>query len=238
MAFEEPQTACHIAPEGDRCLIVSLGSSVDPVVNRRIHALAERLLAESIPGVLDVVPAFTTVALHYRPEAFGEAPYDALSARIVALMDAGLPALAESAREVRIPVCYGGAFGPDLGDIAERCGCTPDDVVARHVASEHTVGMLGFAPGFPYLFGLDPRLSVPRRATPRTQIPPGSVAIAGGQSAIYPQETPGGWNLIGRTPLKLFDLARNPPCLLAPGDKVRFFAVTADEYQALAVAAA
>ncbi|WIG55610.1 MAG: Allophanate hydrolase 2 subunit 1 [Rhodanobacteraceae bacterium] len=132
-----------------------------------------------------------------------------------------------------IPVCYGGDCGPDIDAIAEHAGLVRDEVIARHAAAEYTVAMLGFAPGFPYLLGLDAALHVPRRATPRTRVPAGSVAIGGAQTGIYPCELPGGWHLIGRTPLALFDPRRDPPCLLAPGDRVRFRAIDAGEFARL-----
>ncbi|MGH8111030.1 MAG: 5-oxoprolinase subunit PxpB [Rhodanobacteraceae bacterium] len=137
----------------------------------------------------------------------------------------------DAARPIEIPVCYGGESGPDLEAVARHAEIDPDQVVARHVAIEYTVAMLGFAPGFPYLLGLDAALHVPRRANPRTRVPAGSVAIGGAQTGIYPGELPGGWNLIGQTPLVLFDPQREPPCLLAPGDRVRFRAVGADEFR-------
>lgn len=135
----------------------------------------------------------------------------------------------DSTRRVEIPVCYGGECGPDIDAVAEYARLSRDEVAARHAAAEYTVAMLGFAPGFPYLLGLDAALQMPRRATPRTRVPPGSVAIGGAQTGIYPRELPGGWHLIGRTPLVLFDPQREPPCLLAPGDRVRFRPIRAQE---------
>ena len=134
---------------------------------------------------------------------------------------------------VEIPVCYDGEFGPDLGEVAEHAKLAQAEVIALHTASEYHVAMLGFAPGFPYLLGLDARLHAPRRASPRTRVPAGSVAIGGAQTGIYPRELPGGWRLIGRTPLTLFDAQRDPPALLAPGQRVRFRAISAQEFAAL-----
>lgn len=131
---------------------------------------------------------------------------------------------------VVIPVCYGGEYGPDLEAVARHARLSRDEVIGRHVAAEYTVAMLGFAPGFPYLLGLDAALHVPRRTDPRTRVPAGSVAIGGGQTGIYPRELPGGWNLIGRTPRVLFDPERNPPCLLAPGNRMRFRAIDAQAF--------
>jgi KipI family sensor histidine kinase inhibitor len=141
---------------------------------------------------------------------------------------------ASAPRVVEVPVCYGGEFGPDLEEVAATCGLAVAEAIALHGASPHVVYMLGFAPGFPYIGGLDPRLAVPRRATPRAKVPAGSVAIARDQTSIYPNESPGGWNLIGRTPVALFDMNADPPCLLQPGDRVRFVAVSARQYDAIA----
>ncbi|HJP98503.1 MAG TPA: 5-oxoprolinase subunit PxpB [Rhodanobacteraceae bacterium] len=133
-------------------------------------------------------------------------------------------------RPIEIPVCYGDEYGPDLDAVAEQVRLARGEVIERHTAAEYTVAMLGFAPGFPYLLGLDPTLHMPRRANPRTGVPAGSVAIGGAQTGIYPRKLPGGWQLIGRTPLVLFDPERQPPCLLAPGNRVRFVAIGPDEF--------
>jgi inhibitor of KinA len=132
-----------------------------------------------------------------------------------------------------LPVCYGGAFGPDLLDLARHCGLGPEEVVARHTGACYQVYLLGFAPGFPYLGGLDPALAAPRRATPRILVARGSVGIAGLQTGVYPLDTPGGWQIIGRTPLALFDAGRAEPCLLRPGDRLRFTAIDAAGYERL-----
>ena len=134
-----------------------------------------------------------------------------------------------TARTVEIPVVYGGDCGPDLDSAAAELGMTAEQLLQRHANGEYTVAMIGFAPGFPYLLGLDPALALPRLATPRTKVAAGSVGIGGAQTGIYPRESPGGWRLIGRTPLVLFDPAREPPALLAPGDRVRFVAVHATD---------
>jgi inhibitor of KinA len=221
---------------GDRCLLVGLGTEVDPATSARVHALVQRLREQPIAGVRDVVPAFTTVALHYRPECFGPTPFATLREQLLERLAAPLEAAADSGRIVEVPVCYGGAgndYGPDLAEVAARCGLSAAEVIERHLASAHRVYMLGFAPGFPFIGGLDPALSMPRRAQPRTRIPPGSVAIAREQTCIYPLETPGGWNLIGRTPLRLFDPAAAPPCRLAPGDAIRFLPIDQADYLAL-----
>jgi len=223
----------RIEAVGDRCLLVGVGNTVDPQTSQRVFALVRRLKEQPIAGVCDIVPAFTTVALHYRPELLGEAPFEALRAAVLERMVAPLETQETAARSIDIPVCYGGEFGPDLDDVANRCGLSSEQVIALHMASAHRIYMLGFAPGFPFIGGLDPALSMPRRSSPRTHIPPGSVGIARDQSCIYPLETPGGWNLIGRTPLRFFDPAATPPCLLAPGDRVRFVRIDEPTYRSL-----
>jgi inhibitor of KinA len=227
----------RIAPLGDRCLIVEFGQEIDLETNLRARAVAEHLLANPIPGVVDVVPAFTTVGLHYRPEAFadgaGGAPFEQLTRRVEEILAKSVGRRRPAARRVEIPVCYGGEFGPDLDELARARNLSTAEVIALHGASPHVVHMLGFAPGHPYLAGLDKRLATPRRSTPRLKVPAGSVGVTGTQSTIYPLETPGGWNLIGRTPLRLFTPEKNPPCLLQPGDEVRFARITAREFEAL-----
>ena len=241
----------RIEAGGDRCLIVELGTRVDPLINRRVHALAAQLLAARIEGVVDVVPAFTTVAVHYRPERIRTSdsdtsprtnpqlspqlsPHARLENTIAALLAGGIDAPAAQARTVEVPVCYGGDFGPDLDEVARACSLGAERVIELHGQSPHLVYMLGFAPGFPYMGGLDPRLAMPRRSTPRLSIAAGTVAIAREQSAIYTLQTPGGWNLIGRTPLVFFRPDADPPSLLRPGDSVRFVAVSRVRYDEIA----
>lgn len=225
-----------IVPVGDRCLIVEFGRQVEPAANRAALDFARQLMDEEMPGIVDVVPAFTTVAVHYRPESFAEGgmPYRHLREGLAAMLARGVATHAGEGRIVEIPVCYGGEFGPDLDEVAGLCGLPREQIIERHVASPHVVCMLGFAPGFPYIGGLDRSLAVPRRSTPRTRIAAGSVAIARDQTVIYPLETPGGWNVIGRTPLRLFDAASETPCLLQPGDRLRFVPVAADVFAEVA----
>jgi KipI family sensor histidine kinase inhibitor len=223
-----------IEPLGETALLLRFGSGLDPAINARVHAAAARLRAAHLPGLVDVAPAYATLALHYEPAAWldasGSVPWRNFEAAVRAVL-ATPPAREEVApRVVEIPVCYGGELGPDLGALASHAKLDAAEVVSRHTAATYTVAMLGFAPGFPYLFGLDPSLHMPRRANPRTRVPAGSVAIGGAQTGIYPAELPGGWQLIGRTPLVLFDAERDPPSLLMPGDRVRFVAIDADAF--------
>ena len=230
----------RVEPLAEDALLLRFGDGIDVATNARVHEAASALRDAGLPGITDVAPAYATLLLRFDPSIWDNG---ALLETVAKTLDPGLRrddepknavALPETARVVEIPVCYGGECGPDIDAVAEHAGLSRNEVVARHAAAEYTVAMLGFAPGFPYLLGLDASLHVPRRANPRTRVAAGSVAIGGAQTGIYPRELPGGWHLIGRTPLALFDPAREPPCLLAAGDRVRFRAIDADEFARLA----
>jgi KipI family sensor histidine kinase inhibitor len=220
-----------IEPLGETALLLRFGPGLDPAVNTRVHRAKSALRAAHLPGLYDIVPSYATLALYYEPVAWldgnGSQPWRNVEAAVRAVLATPPAAGTVVPRVVEVPVCYGGDFGPDLDALASHTGLAASDVIARHTAATYTVAMLGFAPGFPYLFGLDPALEMPRRASPRTRVPAGSVAIGGAQTGIYPSELPGGWQLIGRTPLALFDARRVPPSLLMPGDRVRFVAIDA-----------
>jgi len=232
----------HIEPLGDCALLIRFGERIDPELNARALAAAQALRNAKLAGVTDVAPAYASVCVRYDPRAWLDptgtsAPHERIGAHIEAIVSTWQPATDQpqlispnDADCVEIPVCYGGEFGPDLGDVAKHAGLDEDEVVARHSSAEYRVAMLGFAPGFAYLLGLDARLHTPRRATPRTRVPAGAVAIGGAQTGVYPRELPGGWHIVGRTPRVLFDAAREPPALLAPGQRVRFHAIDAREF--------
>lgn len=229
----------RILPLGDRCLVLEAEAVVSRQVTLRMRALADVLLQAGLPGVLDLVPAFCSLTIHYDPAHAKDpqgklAPWEHLRDQVERVLARAPEAVADTHRAFEIPVCYGGTYGEDLEALARAHDLTPDEVIELHAAPDYFVAMLGFAPGFPYLAGLDARLVTPRRATPRARVPAGSVAIAGEHSGIYPFETPGGWHLIGRTPLRLFNLSAQPPCRLEPGDTVRFVPVGEEEYKALA----
>jgi len=205
---------------------------VDPALSAQIAALAQKL-RDSLPiGVLDIVPAYATLALHYDPAAVGAgvSPFEALSETIGTWLQTQTFDTAQTGRLIEIPVCYGGAYGEDLAALAASRGLSPEEVIALHSGATYHVHMLGFVPGFAYLGGLDSRLATPRRDTPRPRVPAGSVAIADEQTAVYPLETPGGWQLIGRTPVRLFRPDASPPSLLAAGDSVRFVPISAETF--------
>jgi inhibitor of KinA len=222
----------------EEALLLRFGESIESSVNARVHAAAARL-REQLPGV-ECVPAYASLLLRFDPAQWGDSdpttPHQHVSERVMAALRE-LPDRADHAREVNIPVLYGGEVGPDLATVAAHVGLSCGEVIARHSAAAYRVAMLGFAPGFPYLLGLDPALAMPRRADPRLSVPAGSVAIGGSQTGIYPQALPGGWQLIGRTPLGLFDLQAISPSLLQPGDRVRFRVIDEGEYQRLAARA-
>ena len=230
-------------------LLLRFGEGIDGATNARVNAAAQALREAALPGITDIAPAYATLLVRFDPARWnihdGVDPFSQLARVLISKMDPGLrldyeqkSAASKATRIVDIPVCYGGTCGADLDAVADHAGLSREEVIARHVAAEYTVAMLGFAPGFPYLLGLDPALHVPRRANPRTRVPAGAVAIGGAQTGIYPRELPGGWHLIGRTPLVLFNPRHEPPALLAAGDRVRFRAIDSGEFTRLSGAVA
>lgn len=216
----------HFRTMGDRGLLVELGEGISTEVNLRVQALAQAVEAASIPGVVEVTPAYRSLLVVYDPLCVDR---EELVRRIAALGRNPEAGAAAAARSVTIPVVYGGERGPDLEEAARLAGIMPEELVRLHTGTLYRVFMIGFTPGFPYMGELPEKLSVPRRVTPRTRVPKGSVAIAQRQTGIYPVDSPGGWQIIGWTPLELFDPRREPPALLAMGDAVRFVAVEAEE---------
>ncbi|QKG52309.1 5-oxoprolinase subunit PxpB [Hymenobacter sp. BRD67] len=227
-------------PLGDAALVLELGQAIDPATHRLIQAFARLLDQHPLPGLREYVPAFTTLTVYYDCRALQQAgdlpPYEQVASCLQALLPAARAAAIEYAPGalVEIPVCYGGEFGPDLEVVAQHAQVTAEEVIALHAQAEYLVYMVGFAPGFPYLGGLDAQLATPRRAQPRPLVPAGAVGIAGMQTGIYSLPTPGGWQLIGRTPLRLFDAGRAQPSLLKAGQRLRFVSISEAEFQRLA----
>lgn len=218
-------------PLSDDALLLRLGDSIDAALNAQAHAVASRLREQAPSWLRDLVPAYVSVAVFFDPQHIDNTdPHAHVAAAVRALLDAQAIITASDVEPIEIPVCYGGESGPDLMEAARLCGISPDELITRHTATTYTVAMIGFAPGFPYLLGLDESLALPRLDTPRTQVPAGSVAIGGAQTGIYPRMSPGGWRLLGRTPRVLFDAARAPPSLLSPGDRVRFVPIDPDAF--------
>jgi KipI family sensor histidine kinase inhibitor len=225
----------RVEPLGEDALLLRFEQRLDPAINRRVHTLAAAIERRRPAWLRELVPGFASLALGIDPDALPAV--DALEhARDWLLQDAfDAPAATEATLPpFQVPVCYGGEYGPDLEALAAHAGLAAPEAIARHVAGDYRVAMLGFAPGFPYLLGLDHGLAMPRLDTPRTHVAAGSVGIGGAQTGIYPRQGPGGWRIIGRTPLTLFDPARAAPNLLAPGQQVRFVPIDAGEFARLA----
>ena len=218
-------------PVGDSALLAAFTQRIAPEIGAAVAALNARVQAAEIPGVGETVPAFASLMITYDPLVTDYETVAAALQKLAEVPDAG--GTAESGKLVTIPVCYGGDFGPDLPCVAKHAGLTEQEVIALHAGRDYRIYMLGFLPGFPYLGGLDERLFTPRLPTPRTAIPAGAVGIGGEQTGIYPIASPGGWQLIGRTPLKLFDPAAGT-LPYAAGDSIRFTPITRAEFDALA----
>ncbi|HEX6989278.1 MAG TPA: 5-oxoprolinase subunit PxpB [Bacillota bacterium] len=227
----------RFAPAGDQGIYVYFEQRIDPAVSRRVRRLALSLQgpdARSM-GIREAVPAYASVYVVFDPLWMDHDQAADLCRR---LLDEPPGGAEPPARRFRLPVVYGGEFGPDLDAVARRAGLTPEEVIQEHAGTDYYVYFTGFSPGFPFLGGMSPRIATPRRATPRTRVPAGSVGIAGEQTGVYPVASPGGWNLIGRTPVPLFAADRDPPALLAAGDYVRFEPVAPDAYARIEAAVA
>jgi inhibitor of KinA len=234
---EAPASACRVTSSfrivaaGDSVLIAELEERIDPTVNARAIAIAAGIDRAKLPGVRDVVTTYRSVAVYFDPLRTN---YERLLQAIEAEAQAEFGGGVAVGEPVRVPVCYGGEFGPDLDAVAAFGNITAEEVVTIHSSAIYRVFMLGFVPGFAYMGTVDSRIAAPRHATPRVRVPLGSVGVAGVQTGIYPAETPGGWQLIGRTPLKPFDAGRAEPFLFRAGDHVRFFAITPEEFDRIA----
>ncbi len=226
-----------ITPVAESALLVRLTDEerIDPATVARAAALADALETLAIPGVIEIVPAYTTVLVSFDPR---EVDPGELGDQIEQLASVTSHSDQAPGRMVTIPIAYGGQFGPDLDDVAAHAGLSADEVIARHAGGSYSVGVVGFAPGWAYLLGLPSELAMPRLSNPRTRVPPGSLGIGGDQTGIYPLATPGGWRLIGRTPLRMFDPARHEPFLLKSGDRVRFEPISESTYIGMAAAVA
>ena len=222
-----------VRPLGDSAVVIAVSETLSTDTAARVREIAIEIARKPPRGVVDVVPAFGQIAVFFEPsQATG---FTELAGELTALVERAETAVVSvPIRVVEIPVCYGGEYGPDLDHVAGQAGKLPREVIVLHSGAEYVVQAIGFAPGFPYLGGLPAELATPRRGTPRPKVPAGSVGIGGTQTGIYPLETPGGWNLIGRTPRRLFDAARAEPALLGAGDHVRFRAIQSDEYDRIA----
>src|SRR2546428_34219 len=221
-----------IVPLGDCAAYIEFSDKLDLDVNAVVQRLAIAVHARSLPWIRDVVPALGGLALHFDPD-HPDVHGDSLQASANVVQECLKDSLKErddALRTVEVPVCYDPEFAPDIEEVAKKVNLPIEEVARLHAASEHRVLMIGFAPGHAYIGGLDAKLEVPRRATPRAVVPEGSVAIANDQTVVYPYAISGGWSLIGRTPLTVFDAGRKEPSLFAPGDRVRFRLMPKEEF--------
>ena len=216
-------------PAGDTALVVEFGDVIDRALSERVLALAQEIRSAAVVGVRATVPTFRSLVVHYDPLTTSGSE---LADRIRALSSRAAHS-APRRRWWRLPACYAAEYAPDLATVAERTGLHAADVIERHAGTQFHVYMIGFVPGYPYMGDLPAELHLPRRADPRTRVPAGSIAIASSLTAIYPVESPGGWHLIGATPVRLFDPTWERPSLLAPSDAVQFEPIPSEEYQSI-----
>lgn len=225
-------------PLGDCAIVIKLGQDIELRTHDRVIQITEALVRQPLYGMVEVVPAYTTVTVYYDPWIVSRgrekaSPYDQVKEQLNQFVMSLEPSESTDKKTVDIPVCYGGEWGPDLDFVARHNGIKPEEVIRIHTSGEYPVYMIGFAPGFPYLGGMSKQIAAPRRQLPRPTVPSGSVGIAGSQTGVYSVETPGGWQLIGRTPMALFNILDSESeqfCLLTAGDKVRFYQITRNEY--------
>jgi inhibitor of KinA len=222
---------------GDHAVIIELGQEINLETQQNVQLISSFLDKNSEDWMVEYIPAFTSVTLFYDPvKVINQAskihtlPYVIVCSKLKSLLTRIHAVKENNQRVVEIPVCYGGNLGPDLLFVAEHNGLTPEEVIHIHSSGDYIVYMIGFAPGFPYIGGMSEKIATPRRDTPRLKIPPKTVGIAGKQTGVYPIETPGGWQLVGRTPVELFLPDEEPPTLLRAGDKIQFKPITYEEY--------
>ena len=218
-------------PAGDSAVTVELGDAISPEVNARVRSMQTAVENSGIPGIRETVPAYCSLTIHYDPCQILFGPLVARLRELAAALDTDA---AFPGEVVELPVLYGGESGPDLGTVARYAGKTEQEVIALHSEAEYLIYMLGFTPGFPYLGGLNPAIAAPRLETPRLRIPAGSVGIAGSQTGVYPVASPGGWQLIGRTPVSLYDPARPGPILLRAGEYIKFRPIDKETFRTIA----
>jgi KipI family sensor histidine kinase inhibitor len=221
----------RLVPASDAALLVVLAEEPSESATAAVLALCEALAASPPRGLVDLRPAYVSLLVAFDPRTTTHA---AVERAVTPLLPRPGLALATAARTVEVPVCYGPECAADLGDVARAAGLSPEEAAALHAGADYRVAFLGFSPGFAYLLGLPLRLATPRLPAPRLGVPAGSVGIAGGQAGLYPRATPGGWRLVGRTPLPLFEAARDPASLLLPGDAVRFVPIGHGDFERLA----
>ncbi len=217
----------RILTAGDSALLIEFGKEINPEINRKITALVQLMREQHIEGIVDVIPAFCSLLINYDPRVLS---YEELKERMEHLLKMETKTEATRKRIFEIPVCYGGEYGPDIENIAEHAGLSVEEVIKIHSSKDYLIYMLGFLPGFTYLGGLDERIYTPRLASPRLKIRAGSVGIGGSQTGIYPLDSPGGWQLMGLTPVRTYDPERQTPILVEAGDYIRFIPIDEEEF--------
>ena len=217
----------RILTSGDSALLIEFGKDINPETNRKITALVQLMREQHIEGIVDVIPAFCSLLINYDPRVLS---YEELKERMEHLLKMETKIEATRKRIFEIPVCYGGEYGPDIENIAEHAGLSVEEVIKIHSSKDYLIYMLGFLPGFTYLGGLDERIHTPRLASPRLKIRAGSVGIGGSQTGIYPLDSPGGWQLMGMTPVRTYDPERQTPILVEAGDYIRFIPIDEEEF--------
>ena len=218
----------QILIEGDSSVLIVFGDTISTEINQRITSTVQLIRAQRIEGIVDMIPAFVSLLINYNPLVIS---FDTLKKRLEKLLQVETKASETVKRVFEIPVCYGGEYGPDLKNIADHAGLSEEEVVKIHTSCDYLIYMLGFLPGFCYLGGLDERIHTPRLATPRLKIPAGSVGIGGSQTGIYHMDSPGGWQLMGKTPVKTYDPERKTPILVQAGEYIRFVRIDEAEFQ-------
>ena len=226
----------HMYPCGDHALTIEWGNAIDVTVNKTVMALFALLKDANIIGIKDIIPAYNTVTVVYdmpflKKQTNTTTVYEWMSSQVGKCIDDSVIDIEKAVRLVRIPVCYDLSLAPDLSFLASEHSINTDEVIKLHTGKNYRVFMIGFMPGFAYMGSVDQKIITARRSNPRTLVPAGSVGIAGEQTGIYPFDSPGGWQLIGQTPIKMFDAQNEQPCYLQPGDEVQFYSITTEEFQ-------
>ena len=225
-----------ILPLGDTAIIINFENKIDETLNRKVLYLFHKLKKKSFPFVKDIVPAYSSITIFYdllimnNKNTLNKFSLRNFTDQIKNLIEEDIEISSLPSRNIKIPVCYSPKYAPDLDYIAKEKNLTTDEIVRLHTAKKYRVYMIGFLPGFAYMGEVDERIAFPRKAQPRTIVEAGSVGIAGSQTGIYPLDSPGGWQVIGKTPIKIFDKEKDDPVLLQPGDEIEFYSITEDEF--------
>ncbi|HVE60276.1 MAG TPA: 5-oxoprolinase subunit PxpB [Chitinophagaceae bacterium] len=232
----QPNPTYTLFPLGDNAILIDFGNELNEGINKKLLSIFEKIKDQHLPGVLDVVPAYSSLTIHYDVmkilEKAGSKPvFDFITNQVKKIIDEVKDISFEENRKISIPVCYDEEFGLDLSFLANKKNLNIEDVIQLHTAKSYRVYMIGFLPGFAYMGEVDEKIQIPRKENPRTNVEAGSVGIAGSQTGIYPLQSPGGWQIIGRTPLQIFDKGKTEPVLLQPGDEIKFFSINRDEFR-------